>query len=112
MRISDWSSDVCSSDLTTTRAGAARRRPAGARAEDSSRAVLTALRRIIRATDLHSKQLSREVGLTTPQVVVLQAVRDRGEVTNGQLSRSDSLSQGTVHTILERLASQIGRAHA
>src|SRR3546814_10348509 len=45
---------------TTTRAGAARRRPAGARAEDSSRAVLTALRRIIRATDLHSKQLSRE----------------------------------------------------
>src|SRR3546814_3935999 len=100
MRISDWSSDVCSSDLTTTRAGAARRRPAGARAEDSSRAVLTALRRIIRATDLHSKQLSREVGLTTPQVVVLQAVRDLGEVTTGQLSRRVSLSQGTVTTIL------------
>src|SRR3546814_7855491 len=97
---------------TTTRAGAARRRPAGARAEDSSRAVLTALRRIIRATDLHSKQLSREVGLTTPQVVVLQAVRDLGEVTTGQLSRRVSPSQGTVTTILDRLASQIGRAHA
>lgn len=100
-------------DLETTKAGAARRqagaarrRPAGARAEDSSRAVLTALRRIIRATDLHSKQLSREVGLTTPQVVVLQAVRDLGEVTTGQLSRRVSLSQGTVTTILDRLESR------
>src|SRR3546814_11753090 len=69
MRISDWSSDVCSSDL-------------------------------------HSKQLAREVGLTTPQVVLLQAVRDLGEVTTGQLSRRVSLSQGTVTTILDRLESR------
>jgi DNA-binding MarR family transcriptional regulator len=86
-------------------AGAARRRQAGG-TEDASRAVLTALRRIIRATDLHSKQLAREVGLTTPQVVVLQAVRDLGEVTSGQLSRRVSLSQGTVTTILDRLESR------
>ena len=85
---------------TTT--GVARLRQAGG-TEDASRAVLTALRRIIRATDLHSKQLAREVGLTTPQVVVLQAVRDLGEVTSGQLSRRVSLSQGTVTTILDRL---------
>ncbi|MEO3429189.1 MarR family transcriptional regulator [Pelagibius sp. CAU 1746] len=64
---------------------------------------MTALRRIIRATDLHSKRLTREVGLTTPQVVVLQAVRDLGEVTSGELSRHVSLSQGTVTTILDRL---------
>src|SRR5690606_30556880 len=48
------------------------RKPAGAlragRAADPTRDVLSALRRIIRATDLHSKQLAREVGLTTPQV--------------------------------------------
>lgn len=79
-----------------------RRRPA-ARPDDPSRAVLSALRRIIRATDLHSKQLARDVGLTTPQAVVLQAVRDLGEVTTGQLSRRVSLSQGTVTTILDRL---------
>lgn len=71
--------------------------------DDATRAVLIALRRIIRATDLHSKQLARDVGLTMPQVVVLQAVRDLGEVTTGQLSRRVSLSQGTVTTILDRL---------
>jgi DNA-binding MarR family transcriptional regulator len=73
------------------------------RQADPAREVLTALRRIIRATDLHSKRLDREVGLTTPQAVVLQAVRDLGEVTNGQLSRRVSLSQGTVTSILDRL---------
>lgn len=80
-----------------------RRRPAALRAADPTRDVLSALRRIIRATDLHSRQLAREVGLTTPQVVVLQAIRDLGEVTSGQLSRRVSLSQGTVTTILDRL---------
>src|SRR5690606_3856982 len=80
-----------------------RRRPAALRAADPTRDVLSALRRIIRATDLHSRQLAREVGLTTPQVVVLQAIRDLGEVTSGQLSRRVSLSQGTVTTILGRL---------
>ncbi len=74
--------------------------------EDSSQEVLSALRRIIRATDLHSKRLAREVGLTTPQTVVLQAVRDLGEVTSGALSRHASLSQGTVTTILDRLESR------
>lgn len=81
---------------------ARRRRPTSSE-EQANREVLTALRRIIRATDLHSKQLAREVGLTTPQVVVLQAIRDLGEVTSGQLSRRVSLSQGTVTTILDRL---------
>lgn len=70
---------------------------------ESCEEVLSALRRIIRATDLHSRQLTREVGLTTPQAVVLQAVRDLGEVTTGQLSRRVSLSQATVTTILDRL---------
>src|SRR3546814_1832290 len=95
---------------TKTKLAETRRRKAArltaAKEHDASRDVLTALRRIIRATDLHSKQLAREVGLTTPQVVLLQAVRDLGEVTTGQLSRRVSLSQGTVTTILDRLASR------
>lgn len=69
----------------------------------ASEEVLVLLRRIIRAVDLQSKRLSREVGLTTPQVVVLQAIRDLGEVTTGQLSEAVSLSQATVTTILDRL---------
>lgn len=65
--------------------------------------VVVLLRRIIRAIDLQSKRLSREFGLTTPQMVILQAVRDLGEVTTGRLSDAVSLSQATVTTILDRL---------
>jgi len=36
--------------------------------------VLTALRRVIRATDLHSRYLSKTSGLTTPQLIVLKTI--------------------------------------
>lgn len=65
--------------------------------------VLTALRRIIHAVDLHSKQVAKQTGLTTPQVVVLKAIAVMGEVTAGKLSNHVSLSQATVTTILDRL---------
>jgi len=68
--------------------------------------VLIALRRIIRATDLHSKQLTKTSGLTIPQVVVLQSIRDLGEVTTGKVSERVSLSQATVTSILDRLESR------
>ena len=71
--------------------------------EDRCHEVLVALRRIIRATDLHSKQLFKQSGLTTPQIVVLQSVRDLGEVTTGQISERVNLSQATVTSILDRL---------
>lgn len=65
--------------------------------------VLVALRRIMRATDLYSKQLSKVAGLTAPQMLILQAVRDLGDVTIGTLAKHVSLSQATVTTILDRL---------
>ena len=65
--------------------------------------ALIALRRIIRATDLHSKRVRQESGLTVPQVVLLQAIRVLGEVSGRQLAEDVSLSQATVSTILDRL---------
>ncbi len=65
--------------------------------------VLVALRRVIRATDLHSKHLAKTTGLTAPQILLLQAIRDKGEVTIGELANDISLSQATVTTILDRL---------
>lgn len=65
--------------------------------------VLVALRRVIRATDLHSKHLAKTTGLTAPQILLLQTIRDRGEVTIGQLAADISLSQATVTSILDRL---------
>lgn len=65
--------------------------------------VLVALRQIIRATDLHSRKLMKICGLTIPQVVVLRAVQDFGNVTVRSISSHVSLSQATVTTILNRL---------
>ena len=65
--------------------------------------VLVSLRRVIRATDLHSKYLAKTTGLTAPQILLLQTIRDKGEVTIGELANEISLSQATVTTILDRL---------
>jgi DNA-binding MarR family transcriptional regulator len=65
--------------------------------------VLIALRRVIRATDLHSKYLAKTTGLTAPQILLLQALRDKGQITIGELAQEVSLSQATVTTILDRV---------
>src|SRR3546814_974180 len=68
--------------------------------------LLGSVRRIIRAVDLHSKRLERETGLTTPQVLVLRAIRDLGEVTTARIAGQVNLSQATVTTIIDRLVSR------
>ncbi len=70
---------------------------------DKIEEVLITLRRLIRATDLHSKQLVKTAGLTAPQLLLLQAIREQGQVTIGALAKEISLSQATVTTILDRL---------
>lgn len=70
---------------------------------DRIQEVLVSLRRVIRATDLHSKHLSKTTGLTAPQILLLQAIRDKGQVTIGELANEISLSQATVTTILDRM---------
>lgn len=69
--------------------------------------VLVALRRVIRATDLHSKHLAKTTGLTAPQILLLQAIRNRGQVTIGELANDINLSQATVTTILDRLEKRL-----
>lgn len=65
--------------------------------------VLVALRRIIRATDLYSRKLSKFAGLTAPQLLIMQAIAARGEMTMGEIAGQVSLSQATITTILDRL---------
>jgi DNA-binding MarR family transcriptional regulator len=65
--------------------------------------VLVALRRVIRATDLHSKHLAKTTGLTTPQILLLQTIRSKGQLTIGELANEMNLSQATVTSILDRL---------
>lgn len=68
--------------------------------------VMIAIRKIIQAIDLNSKKLVKRVGLTGPQLVILQEIASRGvheEVTAGKIARAVSLSQSTVTGILDRL---------
>ena len=65
--------------------------------------VLIALRRVMRATELHSRELVRSTGLTAPQLLLLQTIRQLGQVGVGALAQEMSLSQATVTSILDRL---------
>jgi DNA-binding MarR family transcriptional regulator len=65
--------------------------------------VLISLRKIIRAIDLHSKKLERELGLTGPQLLIMQLIEKNRVTTSGVIAREVSLSQATVTSILDRL---------
>ncbi len=69
------------------------------RAED----VLVALRRVIRATELHSKQLIKTAKVTAPQLLLMQAIQRQDNAIISKLANDVSLSQATVTTILDRL---------
>ena len=65
--------------------------------------VLVALRRIIRAIDIHSKSLVKQFGLTGPQLVVVQEISRSQSITASEIAKEISLSQATVTGILDRL---------
>lgn len=68
--------------------------------------VLTSLRRVIRAIDLHSKQLVKTASVTSPQLRLLQLIRSQKQATVRELSDAMSLSQATVTSIMDRLESR------
>lgn len=70
---------------------------------DAVENILIALRRMIRAVDLHSRTLAREHGLTVPQLVLLKEIHKAEGLTVGDLARRSSISQATVTSILSRL---------
>jgi DNA-binding MarR family transcriptional regulator len=65
--------------------------------------IVAALRRIIRAVDLHSRHLVHEVGLTWPQLATLRAAERLGDCSIGALARAVHLSQPTLTGIVQRL---------
>lgn len=65
--------------------------------------VMAALRRIIRAIDLHSCALVQRFGLTGPQLVILKALIETSPQSVSALAAAVNLSQATVTGILDRL---------
>lgn len=65
--------------------------------------LLIALRRITRAIDLHSKKLQKESGLTTSQLLVIEAIEKLNNPTPSSIAREILLSQGTVTNLVDRM---------
>lgn len=69
--------------------------------------VLTSIRQIVRRIAEHSKYLSREVGLTVPQLMCLKAIGEmeeqESEITVAMVGKRVQLSPATVSRILDRL---------
>lgn len=66
--------------------------------------IVRALRQIMRAVDLHSRQLASRHGITTPQLVCLRALEAADESpTLRALAAEVSLSPATVGGIVDRL---------
>jgi DNA-binding MarR family transcriptional regulator len=68
--------------------------------------VVEALRRIIRAVDLHSRALVHKYRLTGPQLVVLRSISERPASSVTGIAHAVHLSQATVTGILDRLESR------
>ncbi|MEK9869861.1 MAG: MarR family transcriptional regulator [Gammaproteobacteria bacterium] len=66
--------------------------------------ILVSLRRITRAIDLHTKHLEKTSGITTSQLLVLEATSRLGNPSPSAIAREVMLSQATVTQILDRLA--------
>jgi DNA-binding MarR family transcriptional regulator len=65
--------------------------------------LLIALRKVIRAIGLHSKQLNKTSGLTTPQLLIMLEIDKTSGVNSSQVAKNVNLSAATVTNILDRL---------
>lgn len=69
--------------------------------------LLVALRRVIRAIDLRSKQLSKEIGLTGPQLMVMREIGKTPGTMVRDIASNITLSPATVTSILDRLEGKV-----
>ena len=83
-----------------------KRREATAMGTDRSDEIVSSIRKIIRAVDVHSKVLLKKYGLTGPQLMILTEIGKASELSVTEIAKHISLSQATVTTILDRLEQQ------
>ncbi len=65
--------------------------------------ILQALRRIMRAVEIHSHKLASQHNITGPQLACLLAVREEGPLSSGKLAKKVYLSPSTLVGIVDRL---------
>jgi DNA-binding MarR family transcriptional regulator len=65
--------------------------------------ILSAIRRIIRAVDIHSRKLHSEFAITTPQMICIYELMRNDGITLSQLSKAVNIGNSTVNGIVDRL---------
>lgn len=73
---------------------------------DVERLSFESLRRIMRASDVHSRALLREHHLTGPQLGVLKELARQGQAPIGTLAKNTFLGAPTVTGVVDRLERQ------
>lgn len=71
--------------------------------EDRTKLALTAMRKILRRTELNSKQLMRETGLTPSQLIFMQMLDNGQEHTAGYVAGRMGITQATTTALLQKL---------
>lgn len=72
------------------------------RSEDA----LIALRQIQRKTEQASKRLAAMAGLTPSQLLVMQILSERGEVSAGEVSKMTQLKHATITSLADKLVAK------
>ena len=98
-----WQGRVTDAEVDSAAAAQVLAAVAGDAAMSRLEDVLVSLRRIIRVTDIHAKRLARETGLTASQLLILQTIRQAGELTIGGIAREVNLTQATITSIVDRM---------
>lgn len=71
--------------------------------DDRADTALMALRRILRATELNSRELARQTGLTTSQFIILQIIGREGSAMPSSVAKAARLTRATVTAIVAKL---------
>lgn len=65
--------------------------------------ALIALRQILRATEISSRALAKQCGLTPSQLILMEMIAKSGAATPSALSKDISLSHATVTALIDKL---------
>lgn len=68
--------------------------------------VLIALRQIQRKTEQASKKLAAQAGLTPSQLLVMQILAERGEISAGEVSKLTQLKHATITSLVDKLVAR------
>tara|TARA_R110002020_G_scaffold41276_37_gene121786 strand:+ start:1888 stop:2451 length:564 start_codon:yes stop_codon:yes gene_type:complete len=78
----------------------------GCTLEDRTKVALTAMRKILRTTELNSKRLTQETGLTPSLLIFMHMLDDEREQTAGYVASRMGITQATTTALMHKLESQ------